>query len=156
MAGLSAPDLRAEQLGINDSVTAMGDGEIDAFFWSGGVPTEGVRARRALPIRLLDLSDVVGAVRARFPVYASGTCRPARTGSPTRSPPCWCATSCWSAAAMPDDLAEALVAALFAAQEGLAQASPAALTIDPRAAIGTQPVPLHPGAERFYRTRTAI
>ena len=41
---------------------------------------------------------------------------------------------------------------LAAAQERLAQATPAALTIDTRSAIGTQPVPLHPGAERYYRT----
>ena len=30
---------------------------------------------------------------------------------------------------------------------------PAALTIDPRAAIGTEPVLLHPGAERFFRSQ---
>ena len=40
---------------------------------------------------------------------------------------------------------------LFAAQEQLAAVSPAALTIDLRAAIGTEPVPLHPGATRFFR-----
>jgi uncharacterized protein len=55
-------------------------------------------------------------------------------------------------AAMSDDLAEALVKVLFEQQATLTQAGSVALTIDPRAAIGTQPVLLHPGAERFYRT----
>jgi len=54
-------------------------------------------------------------------------------------------------AEMPEQVAHGLAAALFARQPQLAQASPAALTIDLRAAIGTQPVPLHPGAERWYR-----
>ena len=54
-------------------------------------------------------------------------------------------------AGMPDALAEALVSVLFGEQVALARASAAALRIDTRAAIGTQPVPLHPGAERFYR-----
>jgi TRAP-type uncharacterized transport system substrate-binding protein len=54
-------------------------------------------------------------------------------------------------AEMPDDVAYALVAALFSRQEQIAQSSPNALTIDMRAAIGTQPVPLHPGAENWFR-----
>jgi hypothetical protein len=52
---------------------------------------------------------------------------------------------------MPDDVAYALVESLFDAQEELTAVIPAALTIDPRSAIGTQPVPLHPGAERFFQ-----
>jgi hypothetical protein len=52
---------------------------------------------------------------------------------------------------MPDELAEELVRSMFAAQAELAEAARAAVTIDPRSAIGTQPVELHPGAARFYR-----
>jgi TRAP-type uncharacterized transport system substrate-binding protein len=52
---------------------------------------------------------------------------------------------------MAEDVAYGLVAALFTLQEQIAQASPNAQTIDLRAAIGTQPVPLHPGAERWFR-----
>jgi len=54
-------------------------------------------------------------------------------------------------AEMAEDVAHGLVAALFTRQEQIAQASPNAQTIDMRAAIGTQPVPLHPGAERWFR-----
>jgi TRAP-type uncharacterized transport system substrate-binding protein len=55
-------------------------------------------------------------------------------------------------AGMADELAYALVATLLAEQERLAAANIAALTIDPRAAISTQPVPLHPGAVKWFRT----
>jgi uncharacterized protein len=145
-------DLAAVRLGINDSVTALRAGEIDAFFWSGGLPTTGVtELAAAVPIRLLDLDDVLAAVRGRYPGYASGTV-PARSyGIPDPVTTMFVRNVLLVAAQMPDELAEALVAGLFAGRPALADATPAALTIDPRAAIGTQPVPLHPGAERFYR-----
>jgi uncharacterized protein len=153
VAGLStAADLLAVQLGIDESLAAVAAGEIDAFFWSGGLPTRGVSdlAERQ-PIRLLDLEDVVAPMRASFPVYAAGTV-PARSyGIPEPVTTLLVRNFLLVGAGMPDELARALVAGLFAAQEELAAASPAALTIDLRAAIGTQPVPLHPGAERFFR-----
>jgi TRAP transporter TAXI family solute receptor len=150
-------DLQAEQLGINESVAALESGAIDAFFWSGGVPTDGIsRLSQALPIRLLDLEDVVTAVREAFPAYAPGTVPAATYGIPAPVTTLLVRNFLLVAAAMPDDLANALVRGLFEAQPALAVASPAALTIDPRAAIGTQPVPLHPGAERFFRMTKTI
>ncbi|MGQ0572612.1 MAG: TAXI family TRAP transporter solute-binding subunit [Pseudonocardia sp.] len=145
-------DLQAVQLGINESVAALREGSIDAFFWSGGLPTAGVsELALTTPIRLLDLQDLLPAVQARFPVYAPGTV-PARTYAiPDPVTTLVVRNVLLVTAAMPDDLAEALVGTLFSDQAQLARASAAALTIDTRAAIGTQPVPLHPGAERFYR-----
>jgi uncharacterized protein len=153
VAGLSAEtDFEAVQLGINDSVTAVASGEIDAFFWSGGVPTRGVTdLARVLPIRLLNLEDIITAMRTAYPVYAPGTV-PAQTyGIPEPITTLLVRNFLIVGASLPDDLANALVAGMFEAQEQLTAVSPAALTIDLRAAIGTQPVPLHPGAERFFR-----
>jgi TRAP-type uncharacterized transport system substrate-binding protein len=52
---------------------------------------------------------------------------------------------------MPDELAYGLIKALFEAQEELVVINPLARSIDLRAAISTQPVPLHPGALRYFR-----
>jgi uncharacterized protein len=152
-AGLSAAtDFQAMQLGINESVEAMARDEIDAFFWVGGLPTRGVTAlAQERPIRLLNLEDLVTAARAAFPVYAAGTVPAQSYGIPDPVTTLLVRNFLLVGAAMPDDVAGALVEGLFAAQEQLAAVSPAALTIDLRAAIGTQPVPLHPGAERFFR-----
>src|SRR5918999_716907 len=153
-AGLSpATDFQAIQLGINESVDAVARGELDAFFWSGGLPTRGVSALAEVrPIRLLNLEDIVTPVRAAFPEYAAGTVPAQSYGIPDPITTLLVRNFLLVRAEMPDDLANALVEGLFAAQEQLAAASPAALTIDLRAAIGTQPVPLHPGAERFFRS----
>lgn len=154
-ADLGTADVRGEQLGLDDSVAAMAAGQIDAFFWSGGLPTPAVTELAAqVPIRLLDLTegDVLRTVRGRYPVYAPGTV-PAQSYAGITTPITTMLVRNFLLvdAAMPDDLAEALVKVLFTEQEQLAKAGPAALTIDPRAAIGTEPVLLHPGAERFYR-----
>jgi TRAP transporter TAXI family solute receptor len=152
-AGLSAAtDFQAMQLGINESVEAVARGELDAFFWSGGLPTRGVSALAEVrPIRLLNLEDLITPVRAAFPEYAAGTVPAQSYGIPEPITTLLVRNFLLVGASMPDDVASALVEGLFAAQEQLAAASPAALTIDLRAAIGTQPVPLHPGAERFFR-----
>jgi TRAP transporter TAXI family solute receptor len=154
VAGLTAgTDFRAEQLGINESVAAMERGEIDAFFWSGGLPTQGVTdLAAALPIRLLDLDDLIIPVRAAYPAYAAGTVPAASYGITEPITTLLVRNFLLVGAGMADDVASALVEGMFAAQEQLAAVSPSALTIDPRAAIGTQPVPLHPGAERFFRS----
>jgi TRAP transporter TAXI family solute receptor len=153
VAGLSpATDFQALQLGINDSVEAMTAGRIDAFFWVGGLPTRGVTAlAQTVPIRLLNLEDLITPVRGAFPVYAAGTVPAQSYGIPDPITTLLVRNFLVVRAEMPDDVANALVGGLFAAQEQLAAVSPAALTIDLRAAIGTQPVPLHPGAERFFR-----
>lgn len=155
-AGLGAADVRGVRLGIDDSVDALVAGEIDAFFWSGGLPTPAVtELAEQVPIRLLDLTegDVLRTVRERFPIYAPGTV-PALSYAGVITPVTTMLVRNFLLvdAAMPDDLAEALVRVLFVEQDQLAQTGPAALTIDPRAAIGTEPVLLHPGAERFYRS----
>lgn len=153
VAGLSpATDFQAVRLGINDSVAAVEKGEIDAFFWSGGLPTRGVTTlAQTLPIRLLNLEDLIVPVRAAYPEYAAGTVPAQSYGIPAPITTLLVRNFLVVRAEMPDDVANALVTGLFAAQEQLAAVSPAALTIDLRAAIGTQPVPLHPGAERFFR-----
>lgn len=145
-------DIRPRNLGIAQSVAALRDGTIDAFFWSGGLPTPAVTELvTAMPIRLLDLSDILKAVRKAYPVYTPGTV-PARSyGIDAPITTLLVRNFLLVGAAMPDDLAHALLRAMFLQQPQLAQALKLALTIDLRAAIGTQPVPLHPGAERYFQ-----
>ncbi len=146
-------DMAASQLGINDSAAAMRDGRIDAFFWSGGLPTPAVSELAAvMPIRLLDLTDQMGPMRQRYPIYEAGTVPAATYGIPEPISTLFVRNFLLVLARMPDDLAEALVRALFESRPRLARASEVARTIDQRTAIGTQPIALHPGAERYYRT----
>jgi uncharacterized protein len=146
-------DLRASYLGLDDALVALREGGIDAFFWSGGLPTRGVADLAArMPIRLLTVQDDLTRIHAAYPEYAPGTV-PAGTYGLTQPVTTLLVRNVLLVRAeMPDDVAYALVAALFNRQEQIARSSPNALTIDMRAAIGTQPVPLHRGAENWFRS----
>jgi TRAP transporter TAXI family solute receptor len=146
-------DLSASMLGIDASLAALRNGSIDAFFWSGGVPTGGVAELASVRrIRLLDLSTIAPMVRHQYPVYDVGTVPAATYGIPAPVTTLFVRNFLLVAASMPDELAEALVSGLFATSDRLVQANPAGRAIDTQTAIGTEPVPLHPGARRYYRS----
>jgi TRAP transporter TAXI family solute receptor len=153
VAGLSADGgITAQQLGITDSPAELVAGRLDALFWVGGLPTQGISAlAEQMPIRLVDLDSIVDLASEAYPEYTPRTV-PAGTYGMTEPVTTLLVRNVLLVTAdMPDELAEELVRSMFAAQAELAEAARAAVTIDPRSAIGTQPVELHPGAARFYR-----
>jgi TRAP transporter TAXI family solute receptor len=154
-AGMSVDsDIKPAQLSLEESADALRQGTIDAFFWSGGLPTGGISdLAKTVHLRLVDLSGVLPGLRERYPVYGTASVPISTYGLP--SPPVTTLVVrnfLLVTAAMRDDVAEALVRGMFDAQPRLVSASPAASAIDPRSAIETVPVPLHPGAERYYRS----
>src|SRR5438874_3145173 len=75
-------DLRRERLGVAESVNAIKDRKIDAFFWVGGLPTAAVTDLGATPgvkIKLVDHSDLVEKMNARYGKLYSTDVIPART-----------------------------------------------------------------------------
>lgn len=145
--------LSAVQLGLDDSITALRAGRIDAFLWSGGVPTAGVEAlARSVPLRLLDLTAEVDALRRAYPVYDVTTV-PARTygmGEPVTTVAV--RNVLLVTAAMADTTARGLTRVLLDRVDALVAADPAGRSVDPRTAIGTQPVALHAGAAEAFRS----
>src|ERR671931_512825 len=62
-------DMRRERLGVAESVNAIKDGKIDAFFWVGGLPTAAVTDLANTPgvkIKLIDHSEVVPAMNKKY------------------------------------------------------------------------------------------
>lgn len=140
--------------GLDQSVTALLNHEVDAFFWSGGLPTPKLlEPENRGKLHLLDLADVMPRVQASSQVYSTATI-PASTYNQafpvtTLVVPNFLVVP----ESMPDDVAEALVRGLFDARRELANANSAALSIDVHPGIETQPIPLHPGALRYYRSQ---
>ena len=70
-------DVKRERLGVAESVNAMKDNKIDAFFWVGGLPTAAVTDLANTPgtrIKLVDHSDVVGKMNTKYgPLYLEDT-----------------------------------------------------------------------------------
>ncbi|WP_433787347.1 TAXI family TRAP transporter solute-binding subunit [Actinomycetospora sp. CA-101289] len=156
--GLTAErDLRAVMLGLADSVAALERDEIDAFFWSGGVPTVGVdQLAHTRPVRLLDLGEETVRLRSLYPVYDVTTVPAGTYGLTDPVSTASVRNVLLVTADMAPALAESLTRVMLEGRETLAAADPAGRVIDPRSAIGTQPVALHPGAVAAYRTSKGL
>jgi len=77
-AGLDhAKDIRKERLGVAESVNAIKDNKVEAFFWVGGLPTAAVTDLAATPntkIVMIDFADLVQKMNAKYgPLYSSTT-----------------------------------------------------------------------------------
>ncbi|ONI87380.1 TRAP ABC transporter substrate-binding protein [Saccharothrix sp. ALI-22-I] len=146
-------DLKVQYMDLQTSADAMRDGALDAFFWSGGVPTGPVTTlATTVKVRMLDLSDVLPKLRQQYPVYGSATL-PASAYQLDGGPVVTLVVRNFLLVndTMSDDVAEALLRGLFQAQSELVAASPVARSIEVRSAIETTPIELHPGAMRYYR-----
>lgn len=153
-AGVDIEAVRNPQLDLGESIGAMERGEIDGFFWVGGLPTPGVTelAERS-SVRLLPIEqDWVDEVNERY----SHAYRPAdvpagtyglATSAPTMAVPNYLVT----ASSTPDGVVRDVLAGLFDARLRIAADVPTAALLDRRSAIFTGPVPLHPGAVDYYR-----
>ncbi len=62
-------DMKRERLGVAESVNALKDRKIDAFFWVGGLPTAAVTDLANSPgvkIKLIDIADLVPAITKKY------------------------------------------------------------------------------------------
>lgn len=152
-AGIDREDFVSVDLGLDDSVQALASGEIDAFFWVGGVPTPGIEVlSKGTPLRILPIrpetvervnSGHAGVYRlSDFPLGAYGT----EAAVETMTVPNYLVTS----SDAPDQLIFELTRELFAARTDIARTVPAAALLDRRQAIFTSPLSLHPGAAEYY------
>ncbi len=62
-------DMKRERLGVAESVNAIKDGKIDAFFWVGGLPTAAVTDLANTPgtkLKMIDHADTVTAMNKKY------------------------------------------------------------------------------------------
>ncbi|MFJ3474888.1 TAXI family TRAP transporter solute-binding subunit [Microbacterium maritypicum] len=153
-AGVDLGSVRNPQLDLSESIEAMERGDIDGFFWVGGLPTPGVaELSERSSVRLLPIEqEWVNEVNERYSHAYRPADVPAGTyglqdSAPTMAVPNYLVT----AASTPDAVARDVLAGLFDARLRIAGEVPTAALLDRRSAIFTGPVPLHPGAADYYR-----
>ena len=149
-------DVRTQSLGVAQSVDALKDGKIVAFFWNGGLPTAAVQ----------DLVNTPG-IRARFiatdgllprlheihgpELYYRAVIPKATYATDQDIPVVAVANLLVASESMPEPLAYAITRVLFEHRSELAAIHPQARELSLAAAVKGSPVPFHPGAIRFYR-----
>jgi uncharacterized protein len=152
-ADLQAADLRDARLGLDDSLAALRSGEVEAFFWSGGLRTPGLTTLADdVPVRLVPLGDLVEKVRSRYGSgYRHGIVPEGMYGSSRVVETLAVPNFLMVRADMPDAEARTLVSTLFDARAVISAQVPSAANLDRVRAIFTDPVELHPGALLYYR-----
>jgi hypothetical protein len=151
-------DLTRHGLGASESSDALKDGKVDAFFWSGGLPTSAVQDLSHTPgvsIRLLPTADLVPALRTQygdlyFPLEIPAGAYPG-LGAPV--PVVGVANVLVVNRSMDEQLAYDVTRVLFEKQSDLAAIHPEARNLKLETATKGSPAEFHPGAARYYRER---
>jgi uncharacterized protein len=155
-AGLNPDtDITKSQLSINESVEAVKNGTIDAFFWVGGVPTAGVvdLATSKPEMKMLDTSDLLSAMQTKHgkqyvtldvdlaaSYKLTGAIKTMAVGNVLLVPD-----------KMDEQLAYDITKTLFAKKAELVKVHSEAEKLDPKLGQQVEPVQLHPGAARYYK-----
>jgi TRAP transporter TAXI family solute receptor len=148
-------DVVRERLGVGESADALRDGRIDAFFWSGGLPTAAVLELASAPrtrIRLLSDAALVDRLveehgKLYFTIAVPEGLYPGTAGVRASA----VSNLLVAHEQMPEELAYGIVKALFEAKADLAAVHPAARELDAGRAAAGAPLAYHPGAVRYYR-----
>lgn len=149
-------DVKREKLSVAESVNAIKDRKIDAFFWSGGVPTAGVTDLSATPgvkIRILDHTDAVPALAQKYgPIYVAGRI-PAKS-YPGQDKDAQ-VTVVWNVLVVHEKMDENLVyqitRTMFEKKADLVATHKEALNIVLETQLnGGSPIPFHPGALKYF------
>jgi TRAP transporter TAXI family solute receptor len=158
-AGLNpAHDIRAQSLGVAQSVDALKDGKIDAFFWNGGLPTASILDLINTPgirARVLSTTPVLPRLQKTFgeTLYFSAPIPKDTYDQDADVPVIAVANLLVVSETMTEALAYDITRLLFEQQATLATIHPEARQLSLATATTSSPVPYHPGAIRYYRER---
>ncbi|MBB5937520.1 TAXI family TRAP transporter solute-binding subunit [Streptomyces zagrosensis] len=152
-------DLTPVPVGISTMTTMLRKGEIDAFFWSGGLPTAAVSGlAKHFPVRLVQLGDLVDRVHElggaknyyRAAVMPADAYPTAQKGKAVKT--IAVANLLVTTDETDRDLTEGVTRTVIGSRDEIGGKVHAAQLVDLRTAIYTDPLLLHEGAIRYYQS----
>ncbi len=149
-------DVKRERLGVAESVNAMKDNKIDAFFWVGGLPTAAVTDLANTPgtkIKMIDHSEVVAKMNQKYGnLYVEDTIPKAvYKGMDTDNKQATVMNLLVAHEKMDDKTAYNIVKAVFDHKADLVAVHKEAdnFKLENQKATAT-PIPYHPGAAKYF------
>ena len=149
-------DITRHALSVAESAGALKDGKVDAFFWSGGLPTASIQDLAATPglsIAMIGQVDVLPALQRQFgaELYRLATIPPGTyRGIDTETHTIGVTNLLVASSSMDDELVYQIVKMLFEQKAALEAAHPEARHLAPPASLSGGPAEFHPGARRYY------
>ncbi len=152
-AGLSYDDIDEQRLNFNETADALANGDIDAGFWSVGAPTSSIlNLATTNSIRMIELSaEQIAAAQAAEPLFASTTLSGGvYQGVDADVTVLGVPNVLVASSEMSDDLAYTITQTMFENIADLQAVHPAANQTTVDFTLSATPIPLHPGAIRYY------
>jgi uncharacterized protein len=152
-------DMKRERLGAAESVNAIKDRKIDAFFWVGGLPTSAVTDLAATPgvkLRLIDHADAVAKMNAKYGnLYAASVIKAGTypgQDKDNQNSVVW--NLLVTGDKMTDDMAYTIVKTIFDKQADLIAVHREAENFSLKVQIkSNSTAPWHPGALKYFAER---
>ena len=148
-------DLKQERLGVAESVNAIKDRKIDAFFWVGGVPTAAVTDLATTPgvkLKLIDHAEAVDGMNKKYgPLYVKATIAQASyqgMDKPNENIDVW--NILVASDKISDKMAYDIVKTLYEKKPELVAVHKEAMNIDLKYQKIGSPLPYHPGAKKYF------
>src|SRR2546429_1396414 len=149
-------DMKRERLGVAESVNAIKDRKIDAFFWVGGLPTAAVTDLANTPgvkIKMVDHADLVPAMNKKYgELYVKDVIRKdVYRGMDKDNHIATVNNLLVAHEKMDDDTAYKIVKAVFDHKDELVRTHKEAENIKlENQKKSASPVPWHPGAMKYF------
>jgi len=149
-------DMKRERLGVAESVNAIKDRKIDAFFWVGGLPTAAVTDLAATPgvkMKMIDHSEVVDKMNAKHGnLYAASLIKAGVYPSQDKDNK---NTVVWNIlvanASLPDEMAYKVVKTMIEKKADLVAVHQEAKSFSLDNQIkSNSSIPWHPGAVKYF------
>ena len=150
-----AKDIQRERLGVADSANNLKDGRLDAFFWSGGLPTAQITdLANGTKIVFVDHTDSIKKMADKYgPFYFSATIPKGTYKNEADVTVAGVANLLVAPTNMDPALAKAILATMFENQATLATIHAEAKNLKPETAVVGSPLDFHPGAIEYYKSK---
>jgi TRAP transporter TAXI family solute receptor len=159
-AGLDrTKDLQSEAVGIDRAPGMLRSGKLDAFFWSGGLPTKAVTdLAKTMDIKLVPLGDLADQLHNlgtetsyyRQAVVPADAYRRVQKGQAVKTVAI--ANLLITTDRVDAGLVERVTRTVIDSRDQIGRVVHAAQLVDLRTAVFTDPLALHEGARRYYRS----
>jgi TRAP transporter TAXI family solute receptor len=149
-------DLKRERLGVAESVNAMKDGKIDAFFWVGGLPTAAVTDLANTPgtkLKMVDHAELVPAMNKKYGNLYVEDSIPKATyrGMDSDNKQATVMNILVANASMDDKTAYNIVKTIFDKRQDLINVHKEAANFKlENQKSAASPIPFHPGAVKYF------
>jgi uncharacterized protein len=154
-----ATDLTAVPAGIDTAPGLLEKGKLDAFFWSGGLPTGAVTTlTEHFPVKLVQLGDLLTPLHklGAAAKYYRAAVMPAdaypHMRDPRPVPTIAVANLLVTTVHENADVVKRVTQAVIDSRDRIGAVVHSAQQVDLRTAIFTDPLPLHEGARRYYQS----